>query len=71
MSTATPGFEPFTTTPDKDGDHVEVHRLRLASTGAEVYSVRVRDADGDFHMAYVTLDDMREIAARVSEVDGL
>lgn len=64
----TPEFETFTTQADDDGDRVNVSRVR---EGDEYfYMIKVFRYDGH-HAAYVTLDDMREIAARVNEVDGL
>lgn len=64
-----PKFETFTTNPDGDGDSVTVQEGRDAA-GARCYIVRVRNEDGDFRMAYVSLKDMVDLANAVIDVDG-
>lgn len=54
-----PGFEKIETTPDRDGDSVNIVPMH------EYYRIEVRSADGDFQSAYVACDDMLRIARAV------
>ena len=54
------GFETFTTAADLDGDRVEIRW-----DGPRLYGVKVINADGDFMTAFVTADEILELAERV------